>query len=387
MAKVLVAFFNGIVDEKNPEAMPAFYESFIKGLCQYGNSVFLAFHRSFGVDFGDIPDTEKRKIKEFNPDICIIFNNAYYDLSKVVDCPIVIIESDSLYISNRRAIKENPSRYYYVAVQSSSIKTVKEGFGLPESNIFFVPLFTEVQADENISQTMNISFIGSQFNVNHRVCYGNMIANLSDSDKEKYRQCMQEIRENPFVTKTQLVEKYKLQGTPLVHDINVPETVMMLSGERRLRVLSEVVDLGLVLYGTENWEKDYCYDSRINMAYVNKRVYSLQHNQDIYNASKIGISVSHLQARSGFPWRTMDIMASNACLVTDYHSDMEELFRGVNLPVYKDVYEAREICKRLLEQEDERKAIVKECQKIINSKYRFFNFLVSLEQCVGVKMQ
>ena len=30
MAKVLVAFHNGIVDEKNPEAMPAFYEAFIR---------------------------------------------------------------------------------------------------------------------------------------------------------------------------------------------------------------------------------------------------------------------------------------------------------------------------------------------------------------------
>ena len=39
MAKVLVAFYNGVSDEKNPSAMPVFYEAFIQGLDRAGNQV------------------------------------------------------------------------------------------------------------------------------------------------------------------------------------------------------------------------------------------------------------------------------------------------------------------------------------------------------------
>lgn len=76
----------------------------------------------------------------------------------------------------------------------------------------------------------------------------------------------------------------------------------MLSREKRLKVLSGVADLGLELYGTENWDSTYYNDSKLNMAYIRKKVYSVEDNQDIYNRSKIGINVSHLQAASGFPW-------------------------------------------------------------------------------------
>jgi hypothetical protein len=38
----------------------------------------------------------------------------------------------------------------------------------------------------------------------------------------------------------------------------------------------------------------------LNEAYINRLVYSLADNQEIYNGSKIGINVSHQQATSGF---------------------------------------------------------------------------------------
>lgn len=384
MSKLLVTFYNGICDEKNPEAIPAFYEMLLEGLRKYGNSVYVVFHRLFGVDFGDIPEEEGKKIKEFDPDICLVFNNSFYDLSKIIECPIVIIETDCMYISNLLAIRRNPGRYYYIATQSDSVNLAKSRFCIPEKNVFFIPLFTEIQADKDIKPEANISFIGSKFKVHRHGNYSAMLQNISE--KEKFRKCILELQSNPYITKQEMIEKFSLQEASFVNDFNEKELLMTLSGEKRLRVLSEIVDLGLVLYGTKSWETDYYYDFRLNMAFEDKLVYTLAQNQQIYNTSKIGISVSHLQAQGGMPWRNMDIMASNACLVTDYHSDMNLLFEGVKIPVYKDEHEARELCKWLLEHEDERLGIVEECQKIINSKYRLINFLIHLEQCIGVKL-
>lgn len=98
---------------------------------------------------------------------------------------------------------------------------------------------------------------------------------------------------------------------------------------------------------------------------------TLKENQDIYNSAKIGISVGHLQAKSGFQWRILDIMASNACLVSDYQSDFDVLFPTNLFPVYHNPYEAREMCKVLLEDEDLRKKIVIGCQKYVSKNFSF----------------
>ena len=52
--------------------MPIFYEAFVKGLDRAGNQVAVFSHSFFGSDFGKID--AKTAIKQFEPDICIIFN-------------------------------------------------------------------------------------------------------------------------------------------------------------------------------------------------------------------------------------------------------------------------------------------------------------------------
>lgn len=80
-----------------------------------------------------------------------------------------------------------------------------------------------------------------------------------------------------------MVYKCNVTSELVARHLNLPHLLMMLSGEKRLRVLSTVADLGLELYGTENWQDTYYYDSKINMSYIRKRVYSIEYNQDIYN--------------------------------------------------------------------------------------------------------
>ena len=183
-----------------------------------------------------------------------------------------------------------------------------------------------------------------------------------------------------------MVNKCNATSELVARHLNLPQLLMMLSGEKRLRVLSTVADLGLELYGTENWQDTYYYDSKINMSHIRKRVYSIEHNQDIYNRSKIGINVSHLQATSGFPWRVMDIMASNVCLVTDYHTDFDRLFGNIPIPTYNSSGEAYEVCRKLLNDENRRKDIVMQCQQVVDSRYRFKHLLVKLEEYSGVRM-
>lgn len=86
------------------------------------------------------------------------------------------------------------------------------------------------------------------------------------------------------------------------------------------------------------------------MAFIKEPKYSLQHNQDIYNSSKISLSISHPQCRGiAFPWRIYDIMASNSLLISSYSKALEELTsKFVKIPMYKNPYDARSLCQYAL---------------------------------------
>lgn len=389
MANILITFFNGITDEKNPDAIPMFYEGFINRLDKEGNEILAIPHRLFGVDFPEIDQETQKMIIGFKPDICFVFNNAFFDLCDIVDCPIVIYEVDSpRYFANKQMIRKHPDRYLYFVIQTASREVLRKDFGVKDEHVFYVPLYTEIYADE-MQQTANISFVGSKFTKNEGDLFIEfMQSNPTREEKEMFLSCIDEIAQKPQITPEELVYKCRVTSELVARKLAIPSILMALSGEKRIKVLSAVADLGLELYGTKNWGSDYYCDLRLNLSYNNKNVYSIRDNQEILNASKIGISVAHLQATSGFPWRVMDIMASKACLVTDYHSDFEKLFPEVMkvLPVYETPHEAREICQKLLKEEGMRIEIVQRCNEVVDKKYRFVHLLQKMEEYSGIKM-
>lgn len=386
MAKIVIAFYNGVEDENNPNAVPIFYEGFIRGLDRAGNQLAVYTHKWFGVDFGEIDEETRNSIRAFDPDLCIIFNNSFYDLSEVVDCPIIVYEVDSpRYFSNRNNIRKNPDRYLYFIFQQDSRQVLRENYGVRDDHIYYVPFFSEVYADPTVEQTKNISFIGSLFLLGDEPVFESFMRQMpSDSEKKMMRNCLLELQKNPQATEKDLVYKYQITSELVARHLNGSKLVMMMSREKRVQILSMIADLGLALYGTENWENTYFGCSMLNLSYIRENVYSIAHNQNIYNQSKIGINVSHLQATSGFPWRVMDIMASNACLITDAHADFKRLFGDIPIPTYESNSEAYELCKRFLREENRRKEIVMQCQEVINSKYRFKHLLPKLEEYSGI---
>ena len=99
--------------------------------------------RSLCIHMGCLIDEDtKNEICGFDPDLCIIFNNSFFDLAEVVDCPIIIYEVDSpLYFSNKDDIRKKPDRYLYFIFQEESRKALKEDYGVDEKQIYFVPFF------------------------------------------------------------------------------------------------------------------------------------------------------------------------------------------------------------------------------------------------------
>lgn len=385
MARCLVAFYNAL-ESQGTSSLPCFYETFVDGLMKAGNEVLVQTTNIWNADLPKCPSTIAKKIKNFNPDVCFLFNNCYYDISDIVDCPIVIYEVDSfLFYSNKAVLYNNPNRFFYFVPQTSSFDILKQELHVDKSRIFHIPFFTEVHAKKEQIKN-NICFCGSKFTNEHdNIIRKFLLLNPNQAEKDQFEKCLSMITTNPYITNNEIEKLIGVLSEKISCILQDPVLPSYLSDIRRISILTSVTKLGLTLRGTPNWINDLAY-SNLPLSYESKKVYSLSDTEHLYNSHKIGININHIQATTGFGWRVADIMASNACLVSEYKPDFSKLFPNINLPFFESTDDAYDICKTLLENENMRADIVAQSQDIIEKKYRFKHILIMLEQILGMSL-
>lgn len=353
MSKILIAMFAGTLNENGERVLPAFYEYVVSQL-KKKNDVFLFMHGMFGnIDFGKPPENLIKQIEELNPDLCILFNNSFYEIRDIVDCPILIYYVDTvIYTANKSAIKSHPNAYFYIADNESKNILEKEYHVSPQ-RIKNIAYFSGVRAKKEVKEN-NIVFIGSKF-VSSGPNYLTQFLQEKPSldEKEEFQRALDCLKEYPFATLEDFVQAGVITSDKVFKYFDIKYFLMALSTEKRINVLDAISGLGLKLYGTSNWISEYFYRSRLSLCFSEKKIYTLEDNERVYNSAKIGISIGHLQAKAAFPWRVLDILNSNACLVSDFHEDFNRVFPKDLFPIYNDEYEARKICEYLLKDEKE----------------------------------
>lgn len=159
-----------------------------------------------------------------------------------------------------------------------------------------------------------------------------------------------------------------------------------ISGIRRLRYFTCVADLDFEIRGAYWTINCMNYFPEVAMCYNPQLTVSLKENEEFYNSARISLNTKHIQAQNGFSFRVCDIMASNACLVTEYCEDLKTLFPKVPLPMFTSEAELREQCLRLLKNENLRREIVLASQEAIENGHRFRHVLKSIEEFTGLNL-
>lgn len=384
MAKIFLSFMNGIQDAQHPDEMPCFYETIVKGFQDAGNEL-LVFNEK-GLPYGERPETTERiktALEKFSPDVVIAFNNFGPDYSKFCDCPILIYEVDSpLYYDGLDSIRAHPGRYRFLLNQEESGHLLKSRFGVPAELTCQVPFFTEIRA-EQLEKKSNIVFVGSRFKGSQFHWHEFRKRNPCEEEVRRYVQLLNDLRRSPFARLEDILDKY---GDLVRSQEELDRLIFSLAAEKRTQILSEVVDLGLELYGTRDWLLSGGENAALYLAYKPKGIYSLKDNQDLYNSAKIGLNVNHVQAVSGFSWRVCEIMASTACLVSEESSNLKRYFPDVPIPTFSNKYEAREQCERILKDDGLRQYISWKSREAIDKKYRFCNVLPLIEAAAGIDL-
>lgn len=397
MARILFCPSNCFVLENGSYHIGSFHEQIVDEFVKYGNDVLvynpLELNRAIFASDNKVKknidnNLIKKQIRNFNPDFVLTLNNACHeDILSLVDCKIAVWDADFVtYWNCIDDIKKNPERYLIFSFSSHMVDKYKQYFSFNDNNIHVVKSATSVH-NTNSDKIKNISFIGTKFIGDVRLT--DAIKSISNSgDRAVLFNMLQIIKSNPYISKDELIsnEDFRL-FSDFLSQFN--DFTGFFAAENRIATLLSIYDLGLHLYGTKTWRSkrfvnDFpglaaCYDSSF--------VYSKQHNEDIYNSSKICFNVMHPQSVQSMPYRITDILASGGCLVSEYSSAIVDNFdRYVKLPIFQNQYEARELCKKILKDDDYRSDIVLASNDIIDKQWRWVYRFKQMEDILGLNL-
>ena len=372
---------------------PPFYDALINSLRENGNNVQVYINPVYKYSFqNDIPKNILNDLLSFKPDLFILFNNNFWDITKYFDCPIIIYDVDSPNAyANLELLKEKKSRFKFVVQQKDGIDWTSEAIGIDKNKIEYILPFTKIKRQE-MKKTRNISFIGSIWLWDGcRDILDFQKQQPNDNDIEFARMCIDELTKNPMKPIEEIYEELINQN------LYTPENKIILSDQRtfigrysgikRAKILQEIADLGLIIHGSYWVQNSLCYFPDLALRYSHTPVCSTEEHQYILNQSKIAIQIGHIQAQSGFSWKVLDIMASDACILTNYSSDLKQLSKNIiNLPMYTSKQEARDLCIDLLKNENKRKEIIIASNEIIDKYFRPERALQQLSSISGVNL-
>ena len=388
MARILVSYFRS--DEVSVNETLCFFDSFFKELTDCGNDVLAINNAYYGIfnpnrtNNLEVRDYLLKEAIKFDPELIITFNHRILQeiLDEFEDIPVVIYDGDELrFFSDLDVIKENINRYKVFSIVENWRKDYLD-FGFKDNQIFYLPPGTSVKKDSEVVPTMNISFLGQRrFFLSSKL--KNCIQEGRDIDKI-YNMYLDFLKTHDYS-----YENIYRRNMAYNSDVSLSDADLWPLFDQSYLIFANLLDLGLHLGGHEaGWRDIVDFIPQIATVHSKARVFTLEENQNFYNSSILSLCPMHPQAQGkGYSWRCYDIMASNACLVPSYSSELKrEIKEYVDLPMFNTPQEARDICKKLLDDEPYRKSLVEASQHFIEDNGRWIDRIRKMENILNMKL-
>lgn len=378
-------------------APDGYVQGFTNALERMGNEV-----HSYLVNFysQSVLDADIVKLK---PDFIFTINNVGIseNVLNKVDCPVIMVVSDSLpFLNALDLVKKYQERYYFLHTSEDSFNQIDSVFpGTAKNHNLTLGHVTDLRK-KNIEQDIPVSFIGSLGNWDRSIV--NYFQILSEKNnlgkinidlnelKDRFLQQMKEYAESPLDVDSSCLSEPALPNfEDLVTRKYACAVVMARTSNLRFGVLSNLTDLGLKVFSYPQGMADVIsYNLDLFKCYDFTNSLTLADSELNFNRSKISLNLPHAHVVKGFSWRVPDILASNACLVSDYRPDLKRLMAGyIDLPTYESPAEARELVHKLLKDDVWRKDIVTASQLMIEDKCRFEHRLRKVAERSGLKLE
>ncbi|GLS46574.1 glycosyltransferase [Methylobacterium brachythecii] len=193
---------------------------------------------------------------------------------------------------------------------------------------------------------------------------------------------------------TNILQTFGHAILPVVNSLGIEIQVfeMLLQNVRtsrdRMEVVRRLSPHGLALFGNSAWAKGMLLSDNVYKSF--KPGAPIRTHQDllnIYNSSKLAINQPQASITESFQYRLLDVMSSNALLVTR-RTPEPDLYRvfGPDCPVvmFDDAEDLEKVCIYYLTHEDERAARVAACNSLVGEEFSFRSRALDYLRLAGV---
>jgi hypothetical protein len=335
----------------------------------------------------------KKLIKKIKPDLILSTNRGGISnsiLRNFKSIPIITLMVDLMFFRRSKFgeaifFQEND---YLITPVFTSVKEFEKKFPILKARVHYLPFCTNIcDFNHETEKDINISFIGNLFANPYK------LIKRSKYDKDFRNgvfKFLGEVENNFHLDADYYIQKYNLKEKLklIKRDAHSFLTLAagIISSNKRIKTLDAISDLGLEIYGPDDWLKTIYYSYNLASCYqFVEYIKTRQQLFSIYDRSKIGVNINHHQAGSGLGYRVFDLLASSALLITNFHedSDLIRLF-GENhkIPTYRSPEELRQKVIYYLDHEDERKELVAYCNQLVAKGFGFEERVTQMIQIV-----
>jgi hypothetical protein len=323
--------------------------------------------------------------KDYN--CAISFNNALLT-QKIVSalqgnvCSVLVDDLKHLFDHEQRSFSSIfDHKIKFICSSYNTIEKIQSIAPSIDERLIFLPTATNTKARENeyFGETYSISMILSRLDVS--IYFSLLNAAVIERDAAYYELINLQVKlnEDPDIcveklNNSEILRSFLARHGCLVEDLLI-SVQNVISNRKRIDVMQILSKHGLVYFGNKEWIQDFYSNPLLLMNYqFNRKVTSHAEIMNIYNSSKICVNSSQIQSGSAIQYRVIDVLASNALLIQEYHenSDLFKIFgHDVPIPMYRSLEELDYICAYYLTNEEERLQLVKKCNKLVGKGFSF----------------
>ena len=275
-------------------------------------------------------------------------------------------------------------RMDFLTTSSNCDKFYRRAFPEYADRIHFVAHCTSPEKfrRKKLPQSIDVSFIGSSLDMNYVYRLLMEYARTDDKSGAIYRailEAIESLRRDYHHDFDLTLDRLQLRPVLEKHNLT-PSRFKMLctnvtSNNERFQLLAALENFETAIFGNQSWIDSLNYTTALCREY---RPWHPVRNFDdlveVYQSSKISISIPQHQVGASIQYRVIDIMASDALLLTKYSEDSDLLrIFGPECPVpmYRSPEHLRQLCEHYLTHESERLALVERCQQLVATEFSF----------------
>lgn len=317
----------------------------------------------------------EKAIRDFKPDVVFSLNRSGLTakVQSFFSGPLIswYIDNPNRFPPSLRGYAKNEKVFCATKYQQD---WVRRDAGEAQISTGYLPFCTDetlfYPAPEPASSICDVSFVGTLWEPSH---FSHLINEWvkTDQDRDWFSKGFRDYLSNYDSTfPADLAARFDFMevDSPLRNFLDD-----FISARNRLNILSGLSDLDLEVYGTQTWlGHSLVFPFPLFDRISPEPLLEPMKLADLYRRSRVGLSIAHHQAQSGFPIRIFDILACGTPLVTDRHSELGELFEeGRMFLSYSSPQEASECVRRVLQDKQLAKTLSTSALAEVREKHTF----------------